>query len=132
MLDLTGLCQRFGTDEITALIDWAGDGTPDYAAINKVIADAIERVQAHCAARYRIPLEPVPDLVTSIAADIAYYRLHRLAAPDEVRKRYEDAQALLRQISRGEVILPAAPSGQPASADGDIQFVPGRHWPRLG
>lgn len=107
MLDITGLENRFGAAEIAALADWNGDGSADAAVIAQAIADASDHVSAACAGRYLLPFDPQPRLVAALAADIAYYRLHRLAAPEGVRRRYEEALRCLTDIAEGRLHLDA-------------------------
>ena len=102
--------QRFGERELTDLL--AG-GTSYTRAEN----DAASTIDGFLSARYATPLATPPAVVIGWAADIARYRLWDQGAPEEVRRRYEDAISQLRDLARGLIHLPAAAGGAtPTSA----------------
>lgn len=100
--------RRFGAEEIAQLIDVESGDADD------VIADASALVDGYLGSLYQLPLsEPAPALVVSLVADVARYRLWDDRAPSEVRRRYEDAIATLKDIAKGAIKLPAAPGATP-------------------
>lgn len=109
-IDKAGLEARFGAAEIAELS--GGVQTP----IDKAIADAEATIDGYIASRYALPLAYVPSLVAGWAADIARFRLWDKQAPDEVRTRYEDAIAALKDLAKGLISLPPDAGGTPPAA----------------
>lgn len=108
------LDKRFGP-EIAQLVDRNNDGTPDPGVFDMAAQDADAQINGYLGSRYALPLSPVPDLVKELAADITRYELWDDKAPEEVRKRYEDAIARLKDIAKGLIVLPGA-DGAPVEA----------------
>lgn len=101
------LDQRFGDAEIAGLLDrdnlgFDGDGTFENA-----VSDSSALIDGYLAGSYTTPLTTIPGLITAICCDIVRFKLWDDRAPDEVRKRYEDAMRQLRDISNGVLTLPA-------------------------
>lgn len=81
---------------------------PDLEVIAAALEDASQLVDSYAAARYRLPLHPVPAPVRRWCADIAYYYLHAAGKiSDETRKAYEDAMTGLKDMSRGVILFEA-------------------------
>lgn len=85
------------------------------AELADAIAEAEQEVDGRLAARYAVPFPDgsVPPLVAQITRDLASFKatlVHRkgdpLPADHPVRLRHDHAQALLRQLVRGEIDLP--------------------------
>lgn len=100
---------RYGAGELLQLTDRDGNGVEDAGVLDKALADANAEIDAWLAGRYLVPLNPVPTVITRIALDVTRYRLFANQATEEVRKRYEDAAAFLKAVSKGEVQLGATP-----------------------
>jgi phage gp36-like protein len=118
-IDRAGLEQRFGKAEIDELADDDKSGTVEAGEENSVTSaceDASTLIDGYLAAKYTLPLVSVPDMLIGWAADIARFRLWDDQAPEEVRRRYEDAIAQLRDLARGLIALPPGTDGTPASA----------------
>ena len=60
---------------------------------------------AYAAARYRVPLEPVPAPVRRWCADIARWFLDQARTDEAIRKAYEDAIAGLKDMARGVIVF---------------------------
>jgi phage gp36-like protein len=103
---------RFGADEFGDLTE--GN---DFAA---AADDATNLIDGYLASRYALPLVSVPTIVKAWAADIARFRLWDERAPEEVRRRYEDAMAQLRDLAAGRLALPPGSDG--ARAAGGFEF----------
>lgn len=110
------LVLRFGEPEIEQLAGRTALDVIDTDVVERALADAAAEIDGYVGARYRLPFDPVPPLLTRIACDIARYRLYDDASSDEVRRRYEDAVKLLARIADGTVSFgvaadaPAAPN----------------------
>lgn len=96
--------QAFGADE---LADLTGDG----AEFAMVEANVTGLINGYIASRYALPLAAVPDMLKAWALDIVRFRLWDEQAPEEVRRRYDDAIAQLRDLARGLISLPPDASG---------------------
>lgn len=83
-------------------------GTPDQSKITAAITGAGAVIDTHIMGRYGADLSPVPDLIKDLAVDISVYRIssRRADAPEEFRKRYDDALRLLKQIASGDADIP--------------------------
>lgn len=100
--------QRFGIGETADLL---ANGASFAEAEN----DAASLIDGYLATRYTLPLLSVPMIVTGWAADITRFKLWDDHAPEEVRRRYEDALASLKLVSQGMIALPPGSDGTPAA-----------------
>jgi len=100
--------QRFGQTELGELL---GSGS-NYAEAEN---DAAGLVNGYLSARYTLPLTSVPKMVQGWVADITRYRLWDDHAPEEVRRRYEDALAQLKLLAQGTIALPPGSDGTPSA-----------------
>ncbi len=99
------LVARFGEREIAQRSSRDGRDVIDEAVVGQALADANAEAHGYIATRYPVPFSPVPPLLVRVVCDIARYRLYDDAAPEEVRKRYEDAARLLTRIADGSVSI---------------------------
>jgi phage gp36-like protein len=122
-LSIPGLVARHGTDFVLRSIVGDGDGRAlddeARASVLRAIGDAEARVNAHLRSRVTLPLagvsdieDPegnanVPDVLRSLVADIAIYRLSAEAdqLTTEKRKRYDDAIRFLESYAADKVTL---------------------------
>lgn len=95
---------RFGEALLDQLCppDLPGPGGPSLVA---ALADATELIDSYAAARYRVPLTPVPAPVRRWCADIARWYLDRARTDEAIRKAYEDALAGLKDMARGTIVF---------------------------
>lgn len=100
--------KRFGESELAELTE-----STDFAS---VAADAASLVDGYLAARYTLPLASVPMIVKGWAADVLRFKLWDEHAPEEVRRRYEDALAQLKLVSTGVIALPPGSDGSPSTS----------------
>lgn len=123
------------------LMQLTDDNTPaemvDEAKVSVAINGAGELIDGYLRGRYALPITPVPLLLTTLAADIARYRLYslriRITPPEMVVQAYKDAISLLGQIQLGKVALGTESSGGGVTADADgaeIFAGPGRLFGR--
>lgn len=113
------MVERFGAEELAHLTDRANDqdGEIDSAVLASAIADAEAEINAYIGVRYALPLPSVPADVTRIACDITRYRLYDEGTPDTVRRRYEDAVRLLKELAAGRAILTGSDGAPAPKAD---------------
>lgn len=95
---------RFGA-EISQLIDRDNSGTEDTGVFAAVEADAAAVIDGYLRTAYTLPFATTPPQVVEIAGEIVRYKLWGARAPDEVRRRYEDAINRLRDIAKGLITL---------------------------
>ena len=116
------LVDRFGEDE---LIQIAGDGaTPtegiDATKVARALADADGVIDSYIRGRYAAPIASPPAEIVDAACNIARYRLHDNIATDDVRLRFTDAMAWLRDVSSGRASIDAPASASEASTTDDF------------
>lgn len=94
--------------KITLYTDDAGEGEPDTAVMTRAIAAASARIEAYISGRYGSGLDPVPELIRTLAVDISIYKIASRTgdAPEEFRNIYLDALDLLKRISDGKADIP--------------------------
>lgn len=95
---------RFGA-EITQLIDRDNSGAEDTGVFAAVEADAAAVIDGYLRTVYTLPFTTTPPQVVEIAGEIVRYKLWGARAPEEVRRRYEDAINRLRDIAKGLITL---------------------------
>jgi phage gp36-like protein len=92
-----------------ALIELTTDSgsAPDPNVIAAAIAKADAEINSYIGVRYILPLEDVPEIITSISANIAVYYLYaRRAVMQQVhRDNYLSALAFLKDIVAGRAKL---------------------------
>jgi phage gp36-like protein len=97
---------RYGVPETIRLTDENQLGVIDKGVLFAALADAAAEMDGYLAKRYALPLAPVPPLLESIAAAITRARLHTADMPELVADTLKAARQQLRDISRGEIVLP--------------------------
>lgn len=100
--------QRFGSAELSELL---GEGS-SFADVEN---DAASLIDGYLSSRYTLPLVSVPMIVTGWAADITRFKLWDDHAPEEVRRRYEDALTALGHLAKGVISLPPGSDGAPSA-----------------
>jgi len=114
------LIDEFGETELIQLTDRSGAGAIDSAVLDRAIARADRTIHRYLGGRQVLPLDA--DDVVDLAADIARYYLYEDHAPEQIRKRYEDAVAQLKAMARGELaVADSAGTPAPQSNGAEIQ-----------
>lgn len=120
------LVARFGSREVDDLLDRNNDQADDSQTLALTVADTDALIDGYLAARYAVPLSPVPQVVTALACDIVRLKLWDDHAPEEVRKRYDDALKVLTNYSKGVMVLVGAMGAvlpeSTLSSGGGIEF----------
>lgn len=73
--------------------------------LEAALTNASQVIDGYIQNRVTLPLASVPGILVQRCADIARYLLDRNRTRDEVRLRYEDAIAWLKDVSKGVVNL---------------------------
>jgi phage gp36-like protein len=106
--------RRFGHSE---LVDLQSTGN----TFGQAETEAASLIDGFLAAKYVLPLAHVPPMLQGWAADIVRFKLWDERAPDEVRRRYEDAIAQLKMVAQGTIALPPDAAGTPAETPTDYE-----------
>ena len=113
---LADLTERVTLRRLIELTDEAKAGVVDAAAALRALAEAENIINGYIGAMYqRVDAGDVPPMLTTLALDIAHYRLFRKSSPpDHISALHTSALKQLRDIAdgkfkldRGEEILPA-------------------------
>lgn len=102
---MTDIIDLYGEDLLIRIADLDKDGQPDEDVVEKALEAADALIDAYLSSAYSLPLPSVPDVLRTLAIDIAVYKLPITRAPrtDEMRKRYEDALAHLKMMAAGKM-----------------------------
>lgn len=73
----------------------------DTEALTAAIDDASADIDSYLVMRYQLPLSAAPEAVKRICVDITMYHLSGNKTTEEVEKRYKQAIAWLRDVSKG-------------------------------
>lgn len=104
------MVNRYGRGELVQLTDRGDEVTGEIntTVIATALVDAAETINSYVAARYSVPLTPVPEPAKRWACSLAYYYLHRFGVPDDVRTAYADTIAALKDVAKGIMVLQSA------------------------
>lgn len=118
------LIDRFGEEELIQRTDRAvpPTGQIDADVVGKALADADHMINGYARGRYRVPLDPAPEIICRMACDLARYFLFPSNPPESVRTNYEDARAALRDIAAGRLHLQAAGIEAATAEPSDVRF----------
>lgn len=126
---VAGLIAVFGARQI---IDLTDIGDPRNDAVDTVVGQlACDRanveVDANVLSRYAAPLDVLPQLLVSLALDLAHFYLFQAEPPKWVQQRFDQAQANLRAVRDGKLALglDAAGATVQAQAADLAQMTPG-------
>ena len=116
------LVQRFGQTEIADLLDGNNDGQDDQQKLSSRVQDAEALINGYLGAKYAVPVVgTIPQAIKLLACDIVRYLLWDDRAPEEVRKRYDDAVNRLKDYARGLMVLPELPAA-PTNTSGGVDY----------
>lgn len=119
------MIDRFSSTELIQLSD--RDNTADAidaVVLGRALDDAGGEIDGYLAGRYALPLATTPRILTTVACDIARYRLYDDRATEQVSKRYESAIAFLKLVAEGKVALGPDSADTPTPEGGGIAFTP--------
>lgn len=101
--------KRIPTDTLIQLTDDNGVGEIDAEIVAGACNDATVLVDSYLRGRYPLPLNPIPPIVVTIAADLAAFDLYGLRPQFEIPKTIADrrgtALQLLARIQDGKMPL---------------------------
>ncbi|KAB2921672.1 MAG: DUF1320 domain-containing protein [Dechloromonas sp.] len=107
----------FGIEDLIELTDQNRPQVAiDAGRVAVALRDASGKINAYLAARYQIPLTPVPEAINRTCVEIAWYYLHASSMGGEVQRRYDRAIKFLEAVASGTATLTDV--GAPASGGG--------------
>lgn len=105
----------YGQDYVLTSVDRDADGNADAAATTAALSQASSLIDSYLAAKYTVPISPVPDLLVKYTVDIAIYECCPASTrTDEKRQRYEDALAWLKDVAKGIAVVAPPDAGDEA------------------
>jgi phage gp36-like protein len=118
---------QFGSDALLDLTERSGtnSGMIDPNVVESALSDASSLVDGYLSARYSLPLSHVPELVATLTQNIAFYRLHIGDASEKAERDHKEAMAVLRDISKGVVKLPAELNAPAPVSQSNAEFIGG-------
>lgn len=119
---LNDLIKRFGESEINDLLDRDSDGLHESETLDMTIADADSLIDGYLGVRYKVPIIPTPTIIKAFSCDITRFLLWDDNAPEEIRKRYSDVIARLKDYAKGLMVLPDAQAA-PQNPSGGVDFI---------
>lgn len=128
---------RFGETEMLRLssVDGVLPETVNAAPVEQAIADADGIIDSYLRKRYRVPLAPVPQVITRASCILARYDLSvggDRDPADQVKNDRKDIVAWLTQLANGtatlEGVAPIEASSSAQTSDRERMF--GRHGER--
>ena len=124
---LDDMIAQFGQRALVDLTDRDApySGKINAALLEEALRQASALVDGHLAGRYALPLAHVPTLVARLTRSIAFYDLHIGAASEKAERDHKEAFAVLRDISKGNVKLPAELNAPAPTSESDAEFIGG-------
>ena len=110
------MLSRFGEQDL-ALLTEREDSVPgeiNLALLEQALSDASAEIDGYIAGRYVLPLTTVPAVLERNCCDIARYFLYGDKAPEQVEKRYAAVVKFLTAVSKGDISLGLATTGETA------------------
>ena len=110
---------RRGEESLRELADDPHAHALAWSGLEAALDDATDEIDAYVGARHELPLDPVPRVLQRLCVEIGIYRRADSAdrGTEEMRKRYEDAIRLLKDIQSGRASLGVADPDAPARAE---------------
>jgi phage gp36-like protein len=119
---------RIGEDDLAALADYDGDGSPDADVVQQAIQSAAALIDSYLAIRYAVPVTgpdgETPEVLATRAVNLAVYflRLGRDSVTADVRAQYLDDVRWLNQVVAGRVSLGVEPAPSESSGAPGARF----------
>lgn len=119
--DMLLLASRERLIELTDRAD-PPTGDIDNGHLDWALSQAAALIDARLGARYALPLDPVPPILTRLAAIIAYHDLHIEDVPDKTADDYRRGLEWLDRVAAGQVPLPggSGAADTPAGREGGV------------
>lgn len=109
------MLRRVNERELLQLIDSDADALTepeDRAKVETVLNDATAEMNGYIRVRHALPLAEIPPILPRLACTIGRFLLYKNGTPKDVKDAYDAAIQVLRDISKGVVVL-SDPAGTP-------------------
>lgn len=115
---LDDLKNKIDEAALIQLTDTAGSGAVDAARAERAIRDADALIDSYVGKVYKVPMNPVPHIVTDVSAALAVFNLHMFRSVDSPvwNGAREKALSFLREVAEGKAALEGAVA-EPQAAD---------------
>lgn len=117
----TDLYDRIDPALVIQLTDDTGTGEVNQTKLDALRADCHELINTYLRGKYTVPLDPTPEILTIIEADLLVYKVYSRRGdyeiPESVKQADQKAMAMLKEINRGSIKL----EDQPDIAAGAIK-----------
>jgi len=107
--------ERVGSVALVQLADDDGDGVADAGVVDEARLGAEGEVNSYLGRRYSVPIDltihpDLADVLNSFTSDLAEYRLRlrRPPAPEDAKRRRDQAIEWLTRVADGRIELPSA------------------------
>lgn len=122
---LNDILDNIDEAELIRITDDADDGAVNEDVVDQAIAGADALVDSYLAARHSVPMDPVPDIVSSLSCDIALYKIcaRRGRVAETYRTRYEDAVNFLKDAAAGKAVISGASAAASSSSKDHAQIT---------
>ena len=117
--------KELGTSETAKLSGDSAGAAISETALSDVIANASAIVDGYCSRYYDVPFSTVPEVIKQVTLSIAIYKLYenkKAGAGDAVRRRYEDAMAILKDVNSGKLSLETTDVSAPSRLRPTVAF----------
>lgn len=106
-----------GPDRLVQLVDYDADGNPDADELADAIAAAGTLIDSYAQRKYRVPLDPVPEVVRIKCAREVVYQLRdaKDILTDRDVARHDELLQWLQDLARGIASLGTSPDGATSS-----------------
>jgi phage gp36-like protein len=125
---------RMTESELVQLTDDTKSGEVNADVVTAVLEEASGRVDSYCRGRYVTPLQP-SDVVKALTLDIAVYllfsRRRNAKMSDTVHDRFDQAMALLKDISTSKASIDQPGTQQTPQTSTGSAVVSGNAHPRF-
>ena len=121
--------------DLIQLTDDVGVGVVDEVVVARAISHAGELIDGYLRGRSTLPLEPIPGLLTTLAATITLRRLYArggvVKVPEALQDDYKNSLKILENIQKGTISLGVGvPETVVATAAGISVVAPERVFSR--
>jgi phage gp36-like protein len=108
----------YGAPRLDMLADADADGTRDAAKVERALNTASDVIDGYISNRYALPLPRASGVLKDCCVSIAVYRMATDPSlmGEDVRQRYEDAVAFLKDIAKGVAGLGSIPTSAQSAA----------------
>ncbi len=98
-------------------------GEVDQAVAARALEDASALIDGYLAARYPVPVAPVPEILRRQCAVIAYHLLHVEQAPNKVVADWRAAVRWLERLAEGRITLTVGEGATVAASGAGRRFT---------